>query len=330
VITAASGTGDPTGTVSWSYCYKADEFPTVTSGGPSDISCTDGVITGIAGHSGAEADEVNPGTAGDRQSSASLINLGTPLPAGYYIFIATYSGDSNYAASFQTAGLTITPAPPPVTGCLISIEGEAGLSGAFDLASSDVNGIEVTFAFTGTRLYLDYVNEIAPENNLNGVTLVPQLSIPNVFYWTNPGSSSQSETWRIYDPTNTTLLCELVVTYLPANRSQAPGGSGSSTKDSNYFVAEGFGKGKAKLTRAMKSFISEQLEARAGEKRVVCTGTVRGRAWNPKREALALARAKAGCDYVRTLLPEVPVELKKRLISKPKGNPLTVRIRAFY
>ena len=172
--------------------------------------------------------------------------------------------------------------PAPVTACSISIEGETGFAATMDVASSEVNGIEVSFSFTGTRLYFEYVNEIAPESNDNGVTLVPEL------------------------------------------------GSGSSTQNSTYFVAEGFGKGKSKLTKAMKSFISKQLDAHLGEKQITCTGTVRGRAWNPKREALALARAKAGCDYVRTLLPEVPVELKKRLISKPKGNPLTVRIRAFY
>jgi hypothetical protein len=220
--------------------------------------------------------------------------------------------------------------PAPVTACSISIEGETGFAATMDVASSDVNGIEVSFSFTGTHLYFEYVNEIAPESNDNGVTLVPQLNLPDFIDWINPGSSSQREIWRIYDPDGSTLICSLIVTYLPASSGPAPGGSGSSTQNSTYFVAEGFGKGKAKLTKAMKSFISKQLDARLGEKQITCTGTVRGKAWNPKREALALARAKAGCDYVRTLLPDVPVELKKRLISKPKGNPLTVRIRAFY
>jgi hypothetical protein len=132
------------------------------------------------------------------------------------------------------------------------------------------------------------------------------------------------------DPPQATgpVLCSIDVVY--AATSSGSRDAFTQLASSNYFVAEGFERRKHRLSSAMKSFISEQLKARAGEKRVVCTGTVRGRAWNPKREALALARAKAGCDYVRTLLPDVPVELKKRLISKPKGNPLTVRIRAFY
>jgi hypothetical protein len=121
-------------------------------------------------------------------------------------------------------------------------------------------------------------------------------------------------------------LCSVAAVYA-ARR----GGSGESQLiSSNYFVVEGFKKGKHKLSASMKSFIRKELAAKTGESRVVCTGTVRGKTWTPKKEALAIARAKAGCDYVRTILPDVPVELKKRLISKPKGNPLTVRIRAFY
>ena len=130
------------------------------------------------------------------------------------------------------------------------------------------------------------------------------------------------------DPPNATgpALCSVAAVYATSS-----GGSGESQLvSSNYFVVEGFKKGKHKLSAPMKSFIRKEIAAKTRESRVVCTGTVRGKAWNPKREVLALARAKAGCDYVRTLLPDVPVELKKRLISKPKGNPLTVRIRAFY
>jgi hypothetical protein len=99
---------------------------------------------------------------------------------------------------------------------------------------------------------------------------------------------------------------------------------------SNYFIAVGFDKGKAKLKKPMRAFIRKELNSRSGEVRAVCVGTVRGKKWTPKREALALARAASGCGYVTKLNPGLPVELKKRLIAKGKGNPLTVRIRVFY
>jgi hypothetical protein len=99
---------------------------------------------------------------------------------------------------------------------------------------------------------------------------------------------------------------------------------------SNYFIAEGFEKGKAKLNKPMRKFIRKELSTRSGEVNVVCTGTVRGKKWTPKREELALARAASGCNFVSKLSPEVPVELRKRLIPKGKGDPHTVRIRVFY
>lgn len=98
----------------------------------------------------------------------------------------------------------------------------------------------------------------------------------------------------------------------------------------NYFIAVAFDKGKAKLKKSMRAFIRKELNSRSGEVRAVCVGTVRGKKWTPKREALALARATSGCDYVNKLNPGLPVELKKRLIAKGKGNPLTVRVRVFY
>lgn len=100
---------------------------------------------------------------------------------------------------------------------------------------------------------------------------------------------------------------------------------------SQYFVAEGFPKFKSTLSESMKRFISKEIyQAGSSQTKVVCTGTVRGKTWTSKREALALARATAGCDYIKTLLPSVETELKKRLMSKKKQNSLTVRIRVFY
>jgi len=113
----------------------------------------------------------------------------------------------------------------------------------------------------------------------------------------------------------------------PAN---VPSISQRQNLQSNYFVAEGFKRGKAELNQAMKRFIQKELTNQTGVKRVVCTGTVRGKIWTPRRDALAQARAKAGCDYVSTLSPHTPVELRKRLIPSGEGNPLTVRIRVIY
>lgn len=103
------------------------------------------------------------------------------------------------------------------------------------------------------------------------------------------------------------------------------------TSSSHYFVVEGFPKFKASLSRSMKKFIGQEIgKTGTTQRKVVCTGTVRGSKWTAKREALAFARASAGCDHVKTLLPSVETELKKRLISKKKQNSLTVRIRVFY
>jgi hypothetical protein len=97
----------------------------------------------------------------------------------------------------------------------------------------------------------------------------------------------------------------------------------------NYFVVEGFSKGKADLTNPMKAFIQKELAVSVFPAKVVCTGTVRGKKWTASRDALALARATSGCDFVTKLYPVVEIELKKRLIKKKKQNPLTVRISVF-
>jgi hypothetical protein len=115
-----------------------------------------------------------------------------------------------------------------------------------------------------------------------------------------------------------------------ASRADVPAISQSEDVHSNYFVAKGFKRGKAELNQAMKRFIQKELTNETSVMRVVCTGTVRGKIWTPRRESLAQARAKAGCDYVSTLSPNTPVELQKRLIPSGKGNPLTVRIRVIY
>jgi hypothetical protein len=101
-------------------------------------------------------------------------------------------------------------------------------------------------------------------------------------------------------------------------------------RPSNYFIAQGFKAGQAKLNKPMRKFIQKELGTKSGEVNVVCTGTVRGTIWTPKKEKLALDRAASGCDYLRKLSPGVSVELRKRLIPKGKGDPHTVRIRVLY
>lgn len=119
----------------------------------------------------------------------------------------------------------------------------------------------------------------------------------------------------------------------PANANQ------SANANSHYFVVESFPKFQSTLSNSMKRFIRNQttnrplplgVTSRAPVVRVVCTGTVRGVKWTAKREKLALDRATVGCDYMKTLYPNVPTELKKRLISKKSQNSLTVRIRVFH
>jgi hypothetical protein len=111
---------------------------------------------------------------------------------------------------------------------------------------------------------------------------------------------------------------------------QLKGLSKTSRGISNYFIAEGFDKGKSKLKKSMRAFIAKELNTQSGEVRAVCTGTVRGKKWTAKKERLALARAASGCNYVTSLSPDLTVELRKRLIPKGEGNPFTVRIRVFY
>jgi sugar lactone lactonase YvrE len=112
--------------------------------------------------------------------------------------------------------------------------------------------------------------------------------------------------------------------------TDSEGGSPGNSRTSNYFIAEGFDKGKSKLKKSMRAFIAKELNTQSGEVRAVCTGTVRGKKWTARKERLALARAASGCNYVTRLSPGLPVELKKRLIPKRNGDPLTVRIRVFY
>jgi hypothetical protein len=108
------------------------------------------------------------------------------------------------------------------------------------------------------------------------------------------------------------------------------GGPGNySVSLSNYFVATGFSKGKAKLTDPMKAFIRKELQNSGTASKVVCTGTVRGKKWTESRQALAIARATSACDYVAELYPDAAIELKTRLMKKKKQDSLTVRISVF-
>jgi uncharacterized repeat protein (TIGR02543 family) len=108
-----------------------------------------------------------------------------------------------------------------------------------------------------------------------------------------------------------------------------PEGQVSSLSQVNYFVTQGFTKGKSTLKNGMKAFINEQLDRTTVYKKFVCTGTVRGKKWTDKRTALARSRAAVACDYIEDRFPNATFEIKKRLIKKPSQDSLTVRIRVF-
>lgn len=122
-------------------------------------------------------------------------------------------------------------------------------------------------------------------------------------------------------------------TYYFSNVTSGCGGGspdfGADVDLTNYFVVEGFTKGKAILTSSMKSFISKEVATAGSSSKFSCTGTVRGKKWTEAKEALALARAKVACDYVSELYPDATIQLKKRLIKKKKQDALTVRISVF-
>jgi hypothetical protein len=224
--------------------------------------------------------------------------------------------------------LLVRPAPVSITGC--TIDGQT---------SKTINVPEGTFS------------SVLPFSGSGGNTSFHELRTDSALVFSNiysvssgiiviapwlPEFAGTTRTLEIraaqldVDPPNATgpALCSVAAIY--ASSSSGSGNVISQLVSSNYFVVEGFKKGKHKLSAPMENFIKREIDSRQGESKAICTGTVRGKKWTEKREALALARAEAGCAYVSTLNPNLPVELKKRLIPKGKGNPLTVRIRVFY
>ena len=164
--------------------------------------------------------------------------------------------------------------------------------------------------------------------NNDGVwTLTPTANAGNTFSsWTCVGSSIPDATANplVFTPTADTTCTAVFVASEGAPEGQTP-----HLSQVNYFVAQGFTKGKSTLKNGMKAFINEQLDRATGYKKFVCTGTVRGKEWTEKRTALAHSRAAVACDYIEDRFPNAVFELKKRLIKKQSQDALTVRIRVF-
>lgn len=127
-------------------------------------------------------------------------------------------------------------------------------------------------------------------------------------------------------------LTSVDVTFIRSNSTSCSRGSVSNESASkllNYFVVEGFKPKNSYLNKTMRSFIRAELSKAFNFERLECTGTVRGKKWTSQKEQLAVSRARVACDYAQSVYPSAEVELKIRLIKKPKQNPLTVRIRVY-
>lgn len=164
-------------------------------------------------------------------------------------------------------------------------------------------------------------------NNDGEWTLTATANAGNLFSsWTCVGYSIPDATANplVFTPTADTTCTAVFVASEGAPVVQTP-----SLSQVNYFVTQGFAKGKSTLKNGMKAFINEQLDRTTGYKKFVCTGTVRGKKWTEKRTALANARAAVACDYIEDRFPRAVFELKKRLIKKQNQDAQTVRIRVF-
>jgi len=357
VITAASGTADPTGTVSWAYCYNAVGFPTMTFPGGVP-TCDDGPATDLVNHSGDQADEVDVGTAGDGVSSASVMAFTPQFPTGVYIFYAKYSGDSTYASSFQTAQLVINPATSPYElnfNCTDSAFYQTFTRGEF---GATVGGPVDSYAWQGGKYQTLNINaiQVVRVNFIN----CEQGIVDGAGYQFNEGGGGFGGVTLLSNPKSVSIILDFgdfvtitgtvqsrgsgltPDTFLILNLENIAGGGGgggggggepeeqaNSPQQINYFVAQGFSKGKSVLTDDMKVFIDNQVDRSTTAKKFVCIGTVRGKKWTQKRTALALSRAEAGCDYIEESFPNATFELRKRLIKKQKQDSLTVRVRVF-
>jgi sugar lactone lactonase YvrE len=238
--------------------------------------------------------------------------------------IAIDASDNLYVPNWGT--VSMYAASSSITSC--TIDGQEYIS--LSVAKGTTPGILSISPSGGNRA----IGEVITDGNLLTSTVIG-FSDPTLYFppWSAELAGS-TLSFRIKgvdlesDPPQETgpLLCSADAVYADSSS----GNQELQVVVTNYFVVEGFKKGKHKLSGSMKNFIKREIDSRQGESKVVCTGTVRGKKWTEKREALALARAEAGCAYVSILKPNLPIELKKRLILKGKGNPLTVRIRVFY
>ena len=346
-ITATTGTTDPTGTVAWTYCYGPSAYP----------DCNPGVDLALAGH-GEEL--VDVGTPGDGTSFSTLTNFTPPFPTGYYIFLGTYSGDDTYGSSIQSLGLEIAPAASPFElnfNCTDSAFYQTFTRGEFGAA---VGGPVDSYAWRGGKYETLNINasQVVRVNFIN----CEQGLVDGAGYQFNEGGGGFGGVTLLSNPKTVSIILDfgdfVTITGVVQSRGSGltpdtflilnleniasggggggDGGGGGEPEEQanplqqiNYFVAQGFSKGKSVLTDDMKVFIDNQVDRATTAKKFVCIGTVRGKKWTQKRTALALSRAEAGCDYIEESFPNATFELRKRLIKKLKQDSLTVRVRVF-
>jgi hypothetical protein len=102
-ITGGTNPPDPTGTVTFSYCYSATVVPDCTTA--TTLSSAGTGQLGDANHDGVNDDtNHNDGVA---VALSDNVNTATsPLPSGYYCFVASWLGDSNYPGALSVTNTT--------------------------------------------------------------------------------------------------------------------------------------------------------------------------------------------------------------------------------
>jgi hypothetical protein len=103
-ITGGANPPDPTGTVTFSYCYNATSVPDCNTA--TRTSAGTGLL-GDSNHDGV-IDDTTPNN-GSRVALSDNINTATaPLPPGYYCFYASWPGDTQYPPTPPATAFTAT------------------------------------------------------------------------------------------------------------------------------------------------------------------------------------------------------------------------------
>lgn len=201
-ITASSASGDPTGSTAWYYCYGAVSYPGI---------CAPNLGTPL---SGSASVSVVAGTAGDGIVTSRIEGLTAPSGAGYYLFVAEYSGDSSFGSEWNSAALRVIATPTPT-----------------------ISGVEPNVGSTsgGTFIVIDGSNftmGTVPTVTVGGVACTGV----NTPYGENPSGSYLAATLTCTTGAHAAGLVDVVVTnpnggtvtYAASFTYEAPAGGGSS------------------------------------------------------------------------------------------------------